>query len=268
MKRVLSIILVAVLALSLVGCGGSKNKDTTKKENTVKSADDLPGKKIGVQIGTTGDILATDDYEDEGATIERFSHGADAVLALSQGKIDCVIIDQEPAKVYVDSRKGLKILDDPFADEDYAICLAKDNTKLKEEINGALAKLKEDGTLDKIMDNYIGDNAGKTPYESPANVDRSKGTLVMATNAEFPPYEYFQNEDIVGIDPDMARAVCDVLGYELKIEHMGFDAVITAVISGKADMGVAGLSVTEDRLKNVDFTDTYATSTQVIIVNE
>ncbi len=90
----------------------------------------------------------------------------------------------------------------------------------------------------------------------------------MATNAAFEPYEYYEGNEIVGIDADMAQALCDKLGYELKIEDMEFDSIINAVQSGKADMGVAGMTVTEDRLKNIDFSDPYTTATQVIIVRK
>ena len=135
-------------------------------------------------------------------------------------------------------------------------------------MNGALKELKEDGTIDSIMSNYIGDDIGKTPYESPEDADRSNGTLVMATNAEFEPYEYHEGENIVGIDVDIAQAICDKLGYELKIEDMEFDAILAAVQSGKADFGAAGMTVTEDRKESVNFTDTYANASQVIIVNE
>ena len=94
------------------------------------------------------------------------------------------------------------------------------------------------------------------------------GTLVMATNAEFPPYEYYEGDNVVGIDADIAAAVADKLGMELKIEDMAFDSIIPAVTSGKADIGLAGMTVTEDRLENVDFSDTYAHATQVVIVKE
>ncbi len=96
----------------------------------------------------------------------------------------------------------------------------------------------------------------------------SKDTLVMATNAEFPPYEFRDGDKIVGIDAEVAQAIADKLGMELKIEDMAFDSIIPAVTSGKADFGAAGLTVTEDRKKNVDFTDTYAKATQVIMVKE
>ena len=163
----------------------------------IKSADDLTGKKIGVQLGTTGDTIATDIKD---ATVERYNKGNDAVMALKQGKIDCVVIDSEPAKKFVDKNDDLKLIDNVFDKEEYAICISKDNTDLTKEFNDALKELKDDGTLDSIRDNYIGDDAGKTPYETPKDADHSKGTLTMATNATFQPYEYYDGDNIVGID--------------------------------------------------------------------
>lgn len=265
MRKAAAVLLATGMVFALTACGGNK-----KVENTVNSIDDLEGKSIGVQLGTTGDIYAS-DYEGDkaGTKIERYNKGTDAVQALKQGKIDCVIIDEQPAKAFVEKNDDLKILDEEFAVEEYAICISKDNKDLTEKINGALAELKEDGTLDQITANYIGDDTkGTCPYESPENVDRSNGTLTMATNAAFEPYEYYEGNEIVGIDADMAQALCDKLGYELKIEDMEFDSIINAVQSGKADMGVAGMTVTEDRLKNIDFSDPYTTATQVIIVRK
>ena len=268
MKKIVVTLLAGVMALGLVACGGSSDKATGSKvpANTVNSVDDLPGKTIGVQLGTTGDIYAS-DYEAEGSTIERYNKGADAIQSLKQGKVDCVIIDAQPALAFVEKNPELKILEEEFALEEYAICISKENPELTAKINDALAQLQEDGTLTSIIMNYIGDDTkGTMPYESPADVDRSNGTLVMATNAAFEPYEYYENQKIVGIDADMAQAVCDVLGMELKIEDMEFDSIINAVTSGKADIGVAGMTITEDRLQNVDFSDPYTTATQVIVV--
>ena len=106
---------------------------------------------------------------------------------------------------------------------------------------------------------------GKKEEEKKAEEDK---TLVMATNAEFPPYEYYEGEEVVGIDVDIAKAVAEELGMELKIEDMAFDSVIPAVSSGKADIALAGLTVTDERKENLNFTDTYAKATQVIIVKE
>lgn len=113
---------------------------------------DLNGKTIGVQLGTTGDIFASDI---EGATIEQFNKGMDAVQALTTGKIDAVIIDNEPAKQFVSKAEGLKILDEEFVVEEYAIAIAKDNEELLEKVNTALEELTADGTIQTIVDKYI-----------------------------------------------------------------------------------------------------------------
>ncbi len=260
-KTIAAFGLISAMILTFTACGSQVPK------NTVFSADDLPGKTIGVQLGTTGDIYAS-DYEKEGSKLERFNKTADAVQALKQGKIDCIIIDEAPAKIFVENNDGLTILEEPFELEDYAICVSKEKSELTASINEALATLKSSGTLDKIIANYIGDDtAGSFKYKS-TNTDYSNGKLVMATEAGFPPYEFMENGVITGIDVDMAQAVADILKKELVIEDMAFDSIIAAVQSGKADIGVAGMTVTEERLANVDFTDPYTTATQVIIVRK
>ena len=262
MQKFLALALATTMTFALTACGSKAIP------NEVNSVDDLPGKTIGVQLGTTGDIYAS-DYESEGSTIERYNKGNDAIQALKQGKVDCVIIDEQPAKAFVDKNDDLTILNEEFAIEEYAMCVSKDNKDLTEKINGALAELKEDGTLAQIISNYIGDDTkGTCPYVSPENVERPNGKLIMATNAAFEPYEFYDQNEIVGIDAEMAQAVCDKLGYELMIEDMEFDSIINAVQSGKADIGVAGMTVTEDRLKSIDFTDSYTTATQVIVVRK
>lgn len=130
-----------------------------KEDSPITTVDDLfaegANNTVGVQTGTTGDIYATGDIEDAGlGSVERFSKGADAVLALTQDKVDCVIIDNEPAKKYVEANEGLTILDTAYAEEDYAICFAKDS-ELTEQVNGALQELIADGTVQSIIDKYI-----------------------------------------------------------------------------------------------------------------
>ncbi|MCR4741221.1 MAG: basic amino acid ABC transporter substrate-binding protein [Lachnospiraceae bacterium] len=123
-----------------------------KEDSDIASVEDLTGKTIGVQLGTTGDIFAEDI---ENATLERYNKGMEAVQSLNQGKVDAVIIDMMPAKVFVEQNEGLKILDEDFAVEEYAIAVAKDNTELLDKINAALEELKSSGELQKIIDKYI-----------------------------------------------------------------------------------------------------------------
>ena len=99
-------------------------------------------------------------------------------------------------------------------------------------------------------------------------VDTEKPNLVMATNAEFPPYEYIDADMYYGIDVEVAKIIADKLGYDLVIENVSFDSIIPGVQAGKYDMGMAGMTVNEERLESVDFSTSYATGIQVVIVKE
>lgn len=264
-KQVFAVLLIATtLLLTLTACGGSS--ETSLEKSEIENADDLKTATIGVQLGTTGDIYAS-DYDSEGATVVKYNKGADAIQALKKSKVDCVVIDEQPANAFVKENPDLSILEEPLTEEEYAICIAKEKTELLEQVDNALTELKQDGMVEKIINNYIGDaTKGSYQYTSPDNTKRSNGTLIVATNAAFEPYEFMQNGEVVGIDIDMSQAIADKLGMELKIEEMEFDSIISAVSTGKADMGVSGMTVTEDRKKNINFTVPYTTAKQVIIV--
>ena len=280
MKKITALLLSAMMLLTVTACGSasssaapsasapssaSASAPSESAEPAIKGIADLVGKKIGVQLGTTGDIYASDI---EGATIEQYNKAFEAVQALSQGKIDAVMVDDQVAKALATNNDAVTVLEEPITVEEYALCISKDKSDLTKAMNTAIAELKADGTLQAILDKYIGQVEGAKGYESPANVDRSKGTLVMATNAEFPPYEYYEGTSVVGVDAEFAKAICDKLGYELKIEDMAFDAIIAAVQSGKADFGAAGMTITDERLMSIDFTDSYCTASQVIIIKK
>lgn len=131
-----------------------------KEDSPITSVDDLfaegANNKVGVQLSTTGDIYTTSDIEAKGfGTVVRYPNGNEAVLSLVNGKIDCVVIDIEPAKAYVAATTGLKVLETAYAEEDYAACFAKENTELLDKFNAALKELKEDGTIDAIIGKYI-----------------------------------------------------------------------------------------------------------------
>ena len=119
----------------------------------IATADDLAGKKIGTQRGTTGYLYCSDDFGED--AVVAYDNGLTAVQALNNGQVDAVVIDNEPAKAYVESNPGLKILDTSYAEEDYAIGMNKDNTALLDAVNAALEELKADGTLQSIVDKYI-----------------------------------------------------------------------------------------------------------------
>lgn len=265
MKKKIRIFLMVLMCMAFLTM--YVKADAQAKSKTIKTVDDLKGAKIGVQLGTTGDIYSSDyEGDKDGTTVERYNKMADAVQALKQNKIDCVIIDEQPALTVAKDNSDLKILEEEFVSEEYAICIAKGNDELTDKINSALEELKADGTIKSIISNYIGEEKGKHPYKTPEGTKYSGKKLVAATNATFPPYEYYENEKVTGIDIDIITAIGDRLGMKAVIADMEFDAIINSVSSGKADVGIAGLTVTKDRLKSINFSNSYAKSKQVIIV--
>lgn len=125
---------------------------TKKTDNSLKTFDDLSGKKVGVMLGFTGDTVVS---EIKGAKVERFNAAYAAIMALNQGKIDAVVLDSEPAKKYIANSKELVIADVPAAEEDYAIAVRKNDKDLIEKINTAVDKLKTNGEYDKILKKYF-----------------------------------------------------------------------------------------------------------------
>ena len=128
-----------------------------KEGSPITTVDDLYAEgaayKVGVQLGTTGDIYATDDFGED--LVTQYTNGNEAVVALLGGDIDCVIIDNEPAKAFVAANEGLVILETSYADEDYAACFAQENDALREAVDAAILELTEAGTIDEIIAKYI-----------------------------------------------------------------------------------------------------------------
>lgn len=266
MKELKTTLLLVCLVL-LSACGNRQ------VENKVRSASDLKGAVIGVQLGTTSDVLSTQlERKGEGTKVERFTKSADAVQALRQGKIDCMVEDEQPAKAFLRQNKSLKILPDVFGSSGLAIVVAKGNDQLQNDINTAIQKLKKDGTIDSIVTRHI-DQLVKVAYQSTQSEAQQKENLAkgkvirFATNATFEPFEYYADGKIVGIDVDVAKAICDVLHMNAEIVDMEFDAIIASVQTGKADAGIAGITVTPERKKNINFSESYTDVKQVIIVN-
>ena len=149
----------------------------------------------------------------------------------------------------------LKILDSEYVTEDYAIAVAKENTDLLNNINTALTALIADGTVAQVVDYYVSGEGELPAFQQDVAADAE--VLTMGTNAAFPPYEFYENETIVGIDAVVAGLIADQLGMKLDIQDMDFDAIIPAVVSGKIDMGMAGMTVTDERLQSVSFSESY-----------
>lgn len=157
-----------------------------------------------------------------------------------------------------------KVIEIELTNEEYAFGVDKQQPELLETVNKFIAELKADGTFDEICNNYFGD--GTPVAVTSATFDPNKEQLVVATNAAFEPFEFMEGENYYGIDLEIAAKLADYLGQELVIQNMDFDAVCLAVGQQKCDIAMAGLTIKEDRLEYVNFSDSYYSASQKIIV--
>lgn len=157
-----------------------------------------------------------------------------------------------------------KVIKIELTEEQYAFGVDKNQPELLAEVNKFIAEIKDNGKMAEIFNKYFGDGT-PTPVKS-ATEDASKDQLIVATNAEFQPFEYTEGDTFLGIDMEIAKLLADYLGKELVIKHMDFDAVCLAVGQQKCDIAMAGLTITEDRKESVNFTDSYYQASQNLVV--
>lgn len=160
----------------------------------------------------------------------------------------------------------VKTIDISLTKEMYAFGVDKNNEELLTQANTYIASVREDGTLDEICERYFGD--GEPVGVASAAADSSKEQLIIATNAGFSPFEYREGDIFYGIDMELAQGLADYLDLELVILDVDFEDVCTYVASGEADIAIAGLTMNESRMESVNFTDSYYTASQVMIVPE
>ncbi len=162
------------------------------------------------------------------------------------------------------SKKTAKVIEIDLTDEEYAFGVDKTQPELLDEVNSFIKDMKSDGTFDEICSHYFGDG---TPIAvKSAAYDESKDQLVVATNAAFEPFEYTKGEDYYGIDMEIAQKLAEKLGKELVIQNMDFDAVCLSVGQQKCDIAMAGLTIKPDREEYVNFSDSYYSASQRLIV--
>lgn len=260
MRKLLAVVCAGIMAAACFsGCAKKEAAKITCAQDIIDG-----GYAVAVQEGTTGDALATETFVD--SEISRFKKAVDAGTDLKNGKVDAVVIDAMPAKKIVEQMDGLVILDEALSVEEYAIAVRKGDAEMLDLVNSTLAAIKENGTYDAIYNAFIAEEAVPMPERTPSDASEE---IVMGTNAEFEPFEFHDDaNNIVGFDIEVANEIANAAGKKLKIEDMNFDSLISALAAGKVDFVIAGMTVTEERLQNVDFSESYFNASQVIIVRE
>ena len=251
MKKIVSLILALVMCacvcLSLASCGETVNS------------------KIGIQSGTTSEAYAK---VLKGVEVVSFDTFALAAQAMKNGNADYVFVDKTTANALCAEIEGLKIIDIALSSEYYGIGIDPSQPSLKVDIDRILVEKADE--VQAIKDKYM--NGEKDSYVGVAsatkNNDNAQGQLVVATNAEFAPWEYKEGNLYYGIDMEIAKLIATELNLELVIDDMQFNMVVGAVGKNGVDIAMAGLTVNDERKKSVNFTESYYNAAQVLVVLE
>ncbi len=203
----------------------------------------------------------------QGITVNGYTTGALAVKDVANGAINGVIIDKQPALMIAETinmnGNKVKVIDSiELTAESYAFIVKKGNSELQSKANALLQELKDSGELASIISSFF-DGTATFTHENPAS---KEGCLVVATNAYFPPFEYYEGNKLTGVDIQIASLLAKKLGKGLYVEDLDFDAVFTSVSQGLADIGMAGITKNDEREKTFDFSIDYYESAQVLIV--
>lgn len=234
----------------------------------LRSLDQLKTEKIAVQRGSVGQTLAQELLGDSvKSNLITYEKIVDVIQALKDGKVRAVIMGDIPAQPFIrEEGNGLAIMPEPLYSAPIAIGIKKGNKALVDDIDSVLIPMKEDGTIQGIIDRYFADPYAAKAKDIDFNVGAPGGKLVMGTDMGFPPFEFHVEDGPVGIDVEIMALIAQKLGKELVISEMAFDALPIALASGKVDLICAGYTATEERKQNVDFTVPYMEVKQIALV--
>lgn len=227
---------------------------------------DFSGKTIAIETGSTAQILQPEILPD--ARPLYFSSASDCVVAVMTGKADASFTDELIIKVAGKNDPDLKILllDAPGGPVAPVFRLSESGRKLAEQYNAFLAEWKANGKLEALTKKWTEDPELAHPFDDPSELPAINGTLKIATQAGYPPFQFVADGEITGYEVELMREFCRTYGYRAEFSNMDFDAVLMSVVTGKCDIGSSGLTITEERSKNVLFGDSFYTNRPVLCV--
>ena len=248
MKKIIALVLAMILCLSMfAACGGQKDA----------------GAKIAAQKGTTSLMYA---QALNSVTIKSYDTFALAAKDMINGNADYLFVDKTTAKALAKEIDGLKIIEIALSSENYGIGIDKNQPELKTKIDNILVE--KEAEINAIKEKYMNGEEDKYVGITSATKDSSKAAqqLVVATNAEFAPWEYKEGNKFYGIDMEIAQLIANELGLELVIEDMEFDAVVGAVGKQNVDIAMSGITITTERMGVINFSAPYYTESIVCVV--
>ena len=250
----------------------------TTKSNKITKYEELSGKTVGVKNGTASQRFLESIKDKYGFTIKTFDTGDLMNNSLSTGAVNAIMDDKPVIEYAINQGQDLSINMDGEAVGSFAFGVKKGSKYeyLVTEFNEALAQMKKDGSLDKIINKWTSSSKTSSQVTSLTSTTSAgqkatpvKSKYVIASDSSFAPF-VFQNSSnqYTGIDMDLIKAIAEDQGFEIEITNPGFDAAINAVQSGQADGMIAGMSVTDARQETFDFSDSYYTANTILGVKE
>lgn len=233
------------------------------EDRWITSTKQLQGKRIGITEGSSYEPKITKLFPD--AEIVHISNYANCITAMQNGKIDAYITDEPIARYQSADTPDITYLPELLTEDKYAYVVHPDNKELAGLVNQALAELKEEGVLEELAAEWI-DGEGIQEVNVNPEADTSRGILKVITNSEQVPFSYIRDNKLVGYDIELITRIAEKLGYKLEIENADFATMIPSIISGKSDIAVGCITVTEERAESVLFTDSVYDSGIVAVV--
>ncbi len=247
----------------------------TKEKNKVTSYEELKGKQVGVKNGTVAQKFLKENESKYGYTVKAFDSGTEMYNSLKSSSVDAIMDDTAVIQYSMNTGQDLSINMDAedIGSFGFAVKKGGDYEYLVEDFNKALAEMKEDGTYDKIIQEWTGTTNSAGTSTSPATGDAKakatpvKDTYKIVADSSFAPFEFQDDSgNYVGIDMELIKAIAEQQGFTISIENPGFDAALNNVQAGQADAVIAGMSITDERKEIFDFSDSYYTSNIILAV--
>ncbi len=256
-KRIKTIFWILLFVFSLSVSVLAADDSSSKPEGVYSSAKELNGKRIGIQTGTSFDVI-TENYLSD-PVFSYYNNYSDLAAALEADKIDAFPGDEPVLRMMSSEDDQLVILPENMENFEYGFAMSKTEKgrKLKSELDDWLEDIRKSGELEELKDKWITGPENEKTLPDYKNFPAKNGTLIMVTEGAYPPMNYFKGNDIIGLEIDLAARFCEDAGYGLNINVISFDGLLPAIQSGKADFSGAGITITEERAESVLFSVPY-----------
>ena len=257
-KLFIKIVLLIFCSISLFGCANNN-----EEVNIIGSISEMNGHNMGCMSGSIFDELIEEKFPD--SNISYFNSRSELLLGLTTGKIDGFVSDEPVAMMMLNQNENITYLDEPIGNVEYGICFSNERKDVLIQFNQYLAKIKTNGHLKELQDKWISPN-GNNEKKEIYNLTNKNGILRCVTTPDAAPFSFMSNGTFEGLEAELLYEFCYEYGYDLQIDNVSFDAILTSVATNKYDVAFNGIYITEERKKSVNFCDPHSIGDDVVII--